>query len=219
VPQIDRDLLQLALTHRSILNEDPAVTATNERLEFLGDAVVGTVIADEVYRKYPNASEGELTQARSAIVRGDTLAGVAERLELGRHLYMGRGEEADGGRERTTNLAAAFEALVGALFVDQGYKAASELVVRALSTELLALGRRSTFKSPKSTLQEAGQSKGQLPPVYTVADISGQAHDRMFTVEVSIDGTVVGRGTGKRKSLAEEEAALEGLKVISTEDP
>ena len=190
-----------------------AFALSNERLEFLGDAVIGMAVAGELYRLHADWSEGELTEARSALVRGDTLARAAKGLRLGHYQYMGKGEEAAGGRERASNLAATLEALVGALFLDQGYEAAQDFALRALAPELSSLRHQRTLKSPKSSLQEAVQARGDPAPSYRIVEESGSHHDRKFTAEVTVDGLVVGRGTGARKALAEEEAAAEALKA------
>ena len=209
------DLLRLALAHSSYLNENPGTfPQSNERLEFLGDAIIGAVVAHELYQLYPEWSEGELTLARSALVSGETLAGVAEGLKLGRYLYVGKGEEAGGGRERPTNLAAALEALVGALFLDQGYDATRGFVLRLFSAELSTLGRRSVVRNPKSALQEAVQGRGRSTPSYEIVEVSGEEHAPLFTVEVTVDGRVLGRGTGARKSQAEQAAAADALKDL-----
>ena len=212
------DLLTVALVHSSYLNENPgAFDQPNERLEFLGDALIGLVAADELYRRHPDWPEGELTGARSALVRGETLAQVGETLDLGRYLLMGRGEEASGGRERPSNLAAAVEAVVGALFLDQGYGVAHDLVLRLLSTQLAAVDQVSTAISAKSALQEAVQGQGLEPPSYRTVEASGPDHAREFTAEVTVSGRVLGRGTGRRKALAEEQAAREALDAMSRE--
>ena len=211
----DKELLRLALVHSSYLNENPgAFSEPNERLAFLGDALIGVVAAEELYRRYPQWSEGQLTQARSALVRGETLAGLAERLGLGHHLYMGRGEEAGGGRERPTNLAAVLEALVGALFLDQGYEAARDWFLSISLAELSTLGEQSAPTNPKSSLQELVQGKGLDAPSYRITEAAGEDHARQFTAEVSVDGRVEGRGTGARKSQAEQAAAAEALAAI-----
>ena len=209
----DKGLLDLALVHSSYLNERPgAFPESNERLEFLGDACLGFAVAEELYRRHPDWPEGDLTGARSALVRGETLADVAARLDLGRFMYMGRGEEAGGGRDRPTNLAAAFEALVGALFLDQGYEAARDFVLKVLAESLATLGERVVHKDPKSALQEVVQARGQDPPVYRIVEVSGLEHARQFTAEVAVAGRVMGRGTGARKSEAEQRAAGEALR-------
>ena len=213
-----RALLQLALVHSSSLNEAPGRFAeSNERLEFLGDALIGLVVANEVYRRYPDRPEGELTALRSDLVRGETLARTATSLDLGQQLSMGRGEEAGGGRERPSNLAAAFEALVGAMFLDRGYEVAREFVLRALSQELSDLGERRPAKNPKSALQELVQSGGGPPPEYRVASVTGKDHARQFTVEVVLSGRVMGSGTGRRKSEAEQAAAAKALTALGEE--
>ena len=211
----DKDLLHLALAHSSFLNENPGVfPLSNERLEFLGDAVLGAVVAHELYRRHPDWSEGSLTQARSALVRGETLAAVADGMGLGRHLYMGRGEEADGGRNRPANLAAAFEALVGAVFLDQGYETAGDFILRVFSRELSSGDQRAVPRDPKSLLQEAVQGKGLPAPSYTIVEVTGEEHARQFTAEVAVDGRVTGRGTGARKAQAEQAAAADALKAM-----
>ena len=151
----DKNLLKLAFVHSSYLNENPdSVPESNERLEFLGDALIGLVVADELYRRYPLRPEGDLTPLRVAIVRGDTLAKVARVQGLGDLLLMGKGEVASGGRNRTSNLADTYEALVGALFLDKGYKQASEFVLKTLSDEINNLKDHTVPQNAKSALQE-----------------------------------------------------------------
>ena len=210
-----KDLLRQALIHSSYLNENPGASIqSNERLEFLGDSIIGAVVAHDLYQRYPKWTEGELTIARSALVNGETLADVAESLKLGRYLNVGKGEDTGGGRERPTNLEAVLEALVGALFLDRGYDAARDFVLRFFSTEMSVLDRRSVVRNPKSALQEAVQNKGRFMPSYEIVEVSGKEHAPLFTVEVVIDGRVLGRGTGVRKSQAEQAAAAEALKVM-----
>ena len=211
----DKDLLRLALAHSSYFNENPgSLAGSNERLEFLGDAIISAAVAHELYRRFPDWPEGQLTQARSVLVRGEALTAVAKRLNLGKHMYMGNGEEEAGGRERPTNLAAALEAVVGAVLLDQGYEEASKLVLRLLAPELEAVGQSQALKSPKSILQEVVQGKGLPPPAYEIVQVTGSEHQRQFTVEVTIDGQVIGQGTGGRKSQAEQEAAAAALKAM-----
>ena len=214
----DPALLRLALVHSSYLNENPGeFPESNERLEFLGDALLGLVVADEVYRRYPTRPEGGLTALRSALVRGETLARIAESLGLGESLLMGRGEDAGGGRERQSNLAAAFEAMVGAVFQDQGYDAAHALVLGVMAAELDALTGDDVPANPKSALQELVQGRGEAPPSYRVARESGKDHARRFDVEVLVSGKVMGRGSGGRRSQAEQEAAQEALKALGSD--
>ena len=212
----DRRLLELALVHGSYLNESPgSFEESNERLEFLGDAVIGAAAAHELYRRNPEWPEGRLSEARSELVRGETLARVASRLALGDHLRMGKGEASRGGRRRPSVLASALEAVVGALFLDRGYPAAEALALRLLEPEMPGLDRPSADRNPKSALQEALQAAGGNPPTYNIVDVAGEDHARQFTVEVCIDGRVVGSGTGPRKSTAERRAAEAALAAMS----
>lgn len=214
----DRDLLRLAFIHSSYLNENPGeFPESNERLEFLGDAFIGLVIARELYERFQDKPEGELTDLRSALVRGDTLARIADRLHLGQFLLMGRGEEASGGRERPSNLSAALESLVGALFLDQGYQTACAFTLEALAQELSAIGQSQAPRSPKSLLQELVQSRGMAPPSYRIVDAMGEDHARQFTAEALVSGEAMGRGTGPRKAQAEQEAARQALKALGEE--
>jgi ribonuclease-3 len=211
----DRDLLRTALVHSSFLNENPGESSdSNERLEFLGDGLIGLVVAQELYLRYPDRAEGELTSMRSALVRGDTLARVGSTLDLGRFLVMGKGEERNGGRDRASTLAAAFEALVGALFLDQGYEPARSFVLEALAQEISRVDRAAVPTSSKSLLQELLQGQGLEPPAYRITDITRDDHARTFTAEAVSEGKVVGRGTGTRKALAEQEAAAHALRSL-----
>ncbi len=211
----DKRLLRLALTHSSFANENPgAPPQSNERLEFLGDAVIGLVVARELYEMRPGWSEGELTQARTSLVRGAALAALARRLRLGDYLCLGKGEEEGGGRRRDSNLAGALEAVAGALFLDQGYDAVRLFVAAQMGGDLAEAGTAGLAKSPKSTLQEAVQSRGLAPPAYEVVRVSGKDHAREFTADVLVDGMVAGRGSGTRKGWAEQAAAAAALKAM-----
>lgn len=211
----DGELLRLAFVHSSYLNENPgALPEPNERLEYLGDALLDLVVAQDLYERYPARQEGELTSLRSALVRGETLAKVARRLGLGDYLLMGVGEEASGGRGRESNLAAAFEAFLGALFLDKGYDESREFVLDVMSDELATVDGHRAVKNPKSTLQEVVQGRGQSAPFYRIVDATGKDHDRIFTAEVLVDGSVLGQGKGRRKSLAERDAASAALQDI-----
>ena len=212
----DRRLLELALVHDSYLNESAgAADESNERLEFLGDAVIGAAAAHELYRRNPGWPEGRLSEARSELVRDETLARVASRLDLGDRLRMGRGAASDGGRGRPSVLASAFESVVGAVFLDRGYPEAEALALRLLAPEMSRLERPSTALNPKSALQEALQATGAAPPTYSIVDVAGEDHARQFTAEVSLDGRVLGSGTGPRKSTAERRAAEAALAALS----
>ena len=211
----DRRLLELALVHSSYLNESPgSFEESNERLEFLGDAVIGSAVAHELYRRNPEWPEGRLTEVRSEVVRGETLARVASRLALGDHLRMGRGAAAGGARGSPSVLASALEAVVGALSLDQGYAAAEAVVVRLLESEIRKAERPSVERNPKAALQEALQAAGGKPPTYTIVDVIGKDPDRQFTAEVCVDGRVLGSGTGPRKSTAERRAAEAALAAM-----
>ena len=212
----DRRLLELALVHGSYLNESPGSSGeSNERLEFLGDAVIGVAAAHELHRRNPGWPEGRLSEARSELVREETLARVASRLDLGDHLRMGRGAASGGGRRRPSVLASALEAVVGAVFLDRGYPEAEALALRLLEPEMPGLERPSAALNPKSALQEALQATGTELPEYNIVDVSGEDHAREFTAEVSLDGRVLGSGTGPRKSTAERRAAEAALAAMS----
>ena len=207
----DRALLRLALTHRSYVHEAPDdAPESNERLEYLGDAFLGFVVAEHLYGRYPDLAEGRLTALRSGLVRSATLAAVAAELDLGERLYLGHGEETSGGRTRERNLARAFEAVLGAVLLDQGYAKAKRWTLKLFKNRLESLppGLVDDFKS---LLQERVQAEGSPPPVYRTVREEGPDHDRDFTVEVIVDGAVAGEGTGPSKQKAEREAARVAL--------
>lgn len=215
----DHGLLHAALTHPSFANEHPEDPApTNERLEFLGDAILGAIIAEELYTRFPQVQEGRLTEWRSALVCGPTLSRVAvEVLDIGPWLRLGRGEEQTGGREREGNLERAYEALVGAVYLDQGLAGASEFVHRTLGAEVEALARDPGVLNPKGTLQQLAQeSLGR--PEYRLVSQDGPEHDRQFTVEVHLGGEfggeALGRGRAGTKQEAEKEAARQALPKV-----
>ena len=211
----DPHLLRQALVHRSYLNENPeASLVSNERLEFLGDAALGLVVAQRLYELFPTHGEGLLTELRAHLVRRDTLARAAERLALGEHLLLGRGEEAAGGRRRPSNLAAVFEAVVGAILVDQGLGSTDAFIISALADDLEAVRSGVVPADPKSRLQVLVQSRGQDLPEYRTLKAEGPEHARLFTVEVYLDGEVLGVGQGKTKRQAEREAARRALEKL-----
>jgi len=209
---IEPGLLRQALVHSSYINENPAaVPGNNERLEFLGDAVLGLVAAGELYRSFPDLSEGELTRLRAALVRRDTLARVARSIDLGSFLLMGKGEESGGGRGKSTNLAGALEAVVAAVYLDAGLDAAGEMVARLFASEWPKLSGPEAVIDFKSRLQEIVQSRFQRTPLYRLVSETGPHHDMIFTVEVSVNSEVLGQGSGRSKKLAETEAARAAL--------
>ena len=213
----ERGLLHQALVHRSFLNEqdDPSLESY-DRLEYLGDAFLGWVTAAELYQRYPHYDEGELTRARAALVRGETLAEVARSLGLGAYLLLGQGEEASGGRDRTRNLAAALEAVIGATLLDQGEDAARSLVLRWLGPRIETLGDAVAERDAKSALQEFLQGHGLPLPVYESLSGADETQDRTFSVRVIVDGRPLGEGTGRRRSDAEQSAAREALAALQS---
>jgi ribonuclease-3 len=213
----DLSLLEQALVHSSYINENPGFALiSNERLEFLGDAVLGLVVAEELYWDFPQFSEGELTRLRAALVRRETLARVARAIRLGDYLYLGKGEEASGGRGKPSNLAGALEAVIASVFLDQDLTVTKELILRLFNEELERVVSRGAEVDYKSQLQELAQAKQQPAPAYQVVEATGPAHDRRFTVEAKIGDTVLGRGSGKSKKTAETEAARSALQRLST---
>lgn len=217
VRPLPSELVEQALTHDSYLNEAGVVSQSNERLEFVGDALLGFVIAHELFRRYPTAGEGELTRMRADIVRGSTLAAAAVRLSLGQHMILGRGEEAAGGRTRERNLAGVFEAMVGAVYRDQGYRAGRSLVLRLLGPELETVKREGARLDAKSRLQHLVQARWHQPPVYVTVEEESGGVGRSFTVEVSVSGATLGRGTGSTKREAQQRAAAQALEALSGE--
>ena len=212
----DRAFLSLALTHPSAVNEDPlSFPSSNQRLEFFGDSFIGFVVAQELYHRLSQESAGELTELRSAIVRGETLARVARNLSLGSFLHMGQGEERSGGRDRESNLAAALEAVVGALLLDQGTDVAYTITLGLLRPELERTVLEGVAKDSKSRLQEVAQGIGKGSPVYCTIAESGPEHLRVFTIEVAVAGEVIGTGSGHRKVDGEQAAAQEALKALA----
>ena len=214
----DHSLLQRALTHRSYLNEHPEFALEdNERLEFLGDAVLDFFIGEYLYHRFPEMREGRLTSLRAALVCEETLARFARQLNLGDYLLMGHGEVESGGRERPAVLCAAFEALIGALYLDQGMKAVSEFVLRLVEPEAARILAYDLDKDPKSLLQELSQGEMQLTPTYRTMAVRGPDHAREFTVEALIGGRVYGRGVGRSKRAAAQEAARQALRTLKEE--
>ena len=212
-------LLKQALIHTSYLNENPGIDlGSNERLEFLGDAALGVVVAQQLYNEYPDVDEGKLTELRAHLVRRDTLARAAARFELGEYLQLGRGEEAAGGRRRPTNMARAYEAVVGAIFLDSGIASVRAFVRRSLKDELQALRKKGMPHDPKSRLQEVIQSRWQTTPAYKLLKTEGPDHARRFTVQVMVSGKPLGVGEGRSKQMAEKEAAQHALDKLETQE-
>jgi len=207
----DSQLPQQALTHKSYSNEQSEVTTDNERLEFLGDAVLELAVSDLVYQRYPDIPEGGLTRIRSEVVCEAGLASVAQQLDLGSGLLLGKGEEKSGGREKPSLLSDALEALLGAVYCDGGFDAAYR-VVDEIFTELIEKTTLSRYGTDyKTCLQERLQAGyGQLPE-YILVQVSGPDHDRIFSMEVRFDGKLLGSGRGPSKKRAEQQAAAAAL--------
>jgi ribonuclease-3 len=218
----DRGFLRLALTHPSVAHEQSGPIQTNQRLEFLGDAVLQLVLTRELYEKFPAFDEGPLTKARAQLVNRMSLAEQARQLGLGRHLIVSRGEEISGGRERLSALADTFEALLGAIFLDGGFDAARQFILLQFMTSFGELSVIPTLENPKGELQEFLQATSSEAPRYSVVSISGPDHDRVFECTVHHGGVVLARGQGKSKKAAESEAALAALtrlRVLNTSEP
>ena len=211
-------LLQNALVHSSYVNENPdAASESNERLEFLGDAVLGLVVADELYAAYPDDDEGHLTELRAHLVRRDTLAQAASRMRLGEELLLGHGEDDGGGRSRPTNLSHVYEAVVGAVFLDQGLEPARRFVLDSLEDELAEVRTQGSPLDPKSRLQELCQARFQSTPLYQLVETEGPDHSRSFTIEAIVNGQQLGTGSGPSKQQAEKRAALEALRKLESQ--
>jgi len=207
-------LLAQALVHRSLPREGEAAWESNERLEFLGDSVLGQIIAEYLYRKYPDWTEGRLTKVKAVAVSEPTLSAVAGRLGLGRFLRMSRGEEHSGGRRRPSILSDGLEAVIGAVFLDQGLEAARDFVLRIFARELEGIETQQQGKDYKTSLQEMTQDRQRVIPAYRVIDEQGPDHDKTFTVEVRVGGEVLGSGMGRSKKEAEQAAAREALETL-----
>lgn len=214
----DQALLREAFVHRSYLNENPAEgLESNERLEFFGDAVLSYVVAERLFRDCPTCTEGDLTEWRGHLVRRDSLANFARKVGLGQYLLLGRGEEAAGGRDRPANLAGLFEALVGAIALDRGLSPSRKFILAAIGDEIRNLNLRPTPIDPKSRLQEVVQARWQRAPVYRTVHEEGPEHRKVFTVEASVQGQVLGSGVGLSKQEAERQAAAQALAQIASE--
>ena len=215
----DPDLLDQALVHSSYLHEHPeAARGHNERLEFLGDAVVNLAISEILFERHPSDDEGILSARRAAIVSTAGLSRLAGRLELGDSLLLGEGEAARGGRRRPALLASAFEAVAGALYLDLGWPATRDWLIALAAPELDHVAPVGSLKSPKSRLQEHTQRTTGGRPTYRVLDATGPDHEKLFRIEVEVDGAVLGRGEGPSRRVAETAAAAQALEAILTRD-
>ncbi|MCJ7604899.1 MAG: ribonuclease III [Dehalococcoidales bacterium] len=211
----DPSRLEQALVHSSYCNENPASgSGHNERLEFLGDAVLDIIVAEKLYRDNPDMTEGEMSKCRAALVRRETLARVARSIQLGDYLLLGKGEEGTGGRDKIPNLAGAMEAVIAAVYLDRGFAETRDMVIRLLAEEWEKTGGGSIGTDFKSRLQEVSQSRFQSVPAYRLVGETGPDHDTRFSVKVMINDKVTGSATGKSKKLAENEAARRALENI-----
>lgn len=212
----DENLLRQALTHASFGHEKRQRTLDNQRLEFLGDAVLQLVVTAELYRHFPELPEGRLTVLRARLVNRHHLRALAEELGLGDHLILGRGEENSQGRQRGSILADAMEAVLGAVFVEVGWDASRAIILRLLEPSLAAIASEndSTTANPKGSLQEKLQAEGEHPPVYRCVSETGPAHARIYEVAVEWQGRELGRGQGASKKEAETRAAEAALAAL-----
>lgn len=207
-----RSLLKQAVTHRSYANENRGSGPFNERLEFLGDAVLSLISADFLYKKFPSMAEGDLTKLRSSLVCTASLSEYARRINLGDYLLLGKGELATGGNERDSNLENAFEALIAAVYLDGGIDKARRFVLRFLDDSVET--HHISFKDYKTKLQEIVQESHEETLNYVITKESGPDHDKRYEVEVHLNSNVIGKGKGRSKKQAEQEAAKQALQLM-----
>ncbi len=218
IPFENKSLLVRSLTHRSYLNESPFIQADNERLEFLGDAVLDLVVAEILYQRFPEQREGPLTAMRASLVRRETLAEFARKIDLGDQILLGKGEEESGGRDRDAILHAAFEALVGAIFLDSDLDTVTDFLLLFLDPEIGQLQSGRLHKDAKSRLQEWSQAECGITPRYHTIDSVGPDHAKEFTIEVHIGDRVLGVGKGNSKQRAAQAAAKASLRRITADN-
>ena len=211
----DSGLLETAFTHRSYLNEsrirEGRKNEHNERMEFLGDAVLELIVTDHLYREFPAANEGQLTSYRSALVNAVMLGGIADELGMNECLLLSKGEQKDTGRARSNILANTFEAVVGALYLDQGIEAASGFIARYVLPKMSEVIATGSFRDAKSEFQELSQASRGITPLYETVSAEGPDHDKKFVVSVSVGTKVIATGEGKSKQEAEQDAAKKAL--------
>lgn len=215
----DRALLEKAFTHRSYLNEHRENgLENNERLEFLGDAVLELIISSDLYRNYPEKPEGELTNIRAAVVRTESLAEESRKLGFGEYLKMSKGEEDSGGKDKDYLLANTFEAVLGAIYLDQGFDVCVSYLSRTLLHKVSNIIENNLFIDPKTQAQELIQAQFKVTPLYEVVKEDGPDHDKTFTVALIVNQKELGRGTGSSKQKAEEEAAKIAIETINNKE-
>lgn len=210
-PFKNQQLFEQAVTHRSFLNESAEPLESNERLEFLGDSILSFIVSSYIYEKYPSLEEGELTNIRSVLTNTNTLYEVAKELEMGKLLRLSKGEEAGKGRENKTILADSVEAVLGALFLDQGLEVATAFVKDILLDNLDDIVLSQGLKDPKSRLQEKLQEKHKVSPTYKIIHEEGPDHAKTYTIGVYLNSTLLAEGTGHSKQEAEKNAASNAL--------
>lgn len=210
------NLLKNALTHSSYANEVRGGFSSNERLEFLGDSVLSVIVSDYIFKQYPNIPEGELTKLRASLVCEKSLCAFSRELNMGKYLMLGKGEDRNGGRDRDSILADAFEAVLAAVYLDGGMEAARRHVMRFVLRELQHTDDE-VFKDYKTALQEIIQRNPEETVTYILTDESGPDHDKCFTVEVHLNSNVIGTGMGKNKKQAEQMAAKQALSLMGAD--
>jgi ribonuclease-3 len=214
----DKDLLLLALTHRSYVNEHKDTDSHNERLEFLGDAVLELITSDYLFSTYPERTEGDLTSFRAALVRTESLADTAQEIGVGENIRLSKGEEDTGGRSKNYLLANALEAIIGAIYLDSGYEVARDFVHTHLLKKIDHIVENRLDIDSKTKIQELTQSKYKVTRSYEVIEEEGPDHDKRFTVVVKINGKEIGKGFGTSKQKAEEDAAKSGIEYIENDN-
>ncbi len=212
----DENLLNLAFCHRSYTNEYPASIDNNEKLEFLGDSVLGLIVADYLYHLYPDSVEGELAKIKSYVVSESCLVKVAKKIKIDNYILVGKGEEYSGGRNKPALLADCMEAVIGAYFLDSGFKLVTDFVLEKLKPEIEKVNEKKHYRDYKTLLQEMIQKKYKCCPRYHVVSVDGPDHDRVYNMEVKINDKVFGPGTGSNKKKAEQEAARLAYEFFET---
>lgn len=211
----NKDILNTALIHRSYINENRGKNLeNNERLEFLGDAVLELIISDYIYTKYPTKPEGELTAIRSAIVRTESLADESRKLDVGQYLLMSKGEEDSGGKSKEYLLANMYEALLGAIYLDNGFSECQKYVERTLLKKVDSIVSEGLFIDPKTKVQEILQSRFKITPTYEIISEEGPDHDKYFTMALKVGNKKISEGHGTSKQKAEEDAAQNAIGLL-----
>ncbi len=214
----DQSLKKQSLVHRSYLNENKnEKLSSNERMEFLGDAILEFWISDYLYKKFPDFSEGDLTNLRSLAVCTNNLAKIAKEIKLGEEILLSKGEEKHGGRNNISILADAFESLIGAIYLDSGFKAVCEFLDKTLIPSIRQLSKQKTLKDPKSVFQEIAQDKEGITPNYKTIAESGPDHQKEFEVGVYLNNRLIAKGKGNSKQKAEEDASLNATKIFQNQ--